>query len=155
MPNPTQRHSKGFTLIEIMVVVAIIGILAAVAMPAYTGYIARANRADARTQLIQAALFMQRFYAANDSYQQDRAGTAVLTAMPASLKNSPADGTALYTLSIPTATDTDFSLRMVPVSTGKMASDKCGTFTLTATGVKGVLVNNAAGSTTLRDECWK
>ncbi|MDD2810923.1 type IV pilin protein [Rhodoferax sp.] len=155
MPTPTHRHSKGFTLIEIMVVVAIIGILAAVAMPAYTGYIARANRADARTQLIQAALFMQRFYAANDSYQQDRAGTAVLTAMPSNLQNSPADGTALYTLSIPTATDTDFSLRMVPVSTGKMASDKCGTFTLTATGVKGVLVNNAAGSTALRDECWK
>jgi len=155
MPTQTHRRSKGFTLIEIMIVVAIIGILTAVAMPAYTGYIARANRADARTQLIQASLFMQRFYSANDSYQQDRAGTAVLTAMPTNLKNSPADGTALYTLSIPTATDTDFSLRMQLVVSGKMASDKCGAFTLTATGVKGVWVNNAAGSTALRDECWK
>lgn len=138
-----------------MIVVAIVGVLAAVAMPAYTGYVARATRADARTQLMQAALFMQRFYSANDSYAEDRAGNAILTAMPAAIKNSPADGTTLYTLSIPTATSTDFVLRMVPVAAGKMANDKCGTFTLTATGVKGVLVNNAVGSTALRDECWK
>lgn len=155
LPPLKIRSLHGFTLIELMVVVAIVGILAAVAMPSYTSYIARANRADARTQLQQAAVFMQKFYAANDSYQTDRSGSAIATAMPAALKNSPADGTALYTLSIQTATDTDFELRMVPVAGGKMSTDLCGTYTLNSLGTQGVWVNNAAGSSALRDTCWK
>lgn len=149
------EKTRGFTLIEIMIVIAIVGILVAVAMPSYTSYIARANRADARTQLIQASLFMQKFYAANDSYKTDRSGTAVANAMPASLKNSPATGTALYTLSVQAANEADFELRMVPVSGGKMSADKCGAFTINSAGAKDVWVNNATGGAALRDECWK
>ena len=150
-------RAAGFTLMELMIVVAIIGILATVAIPSYTSYISRAQRADARTQLVQVAQFMQRFYAANDSYQQDRAGNAVIDQIPANLKQSPADSTAIYTLSIPNATlsTTDFKLQMDPVVGGKMASDECGSFTLTATGIRGVLVGTTVGSTTLRDKCWR
>jgi len=152
---PRIEKARGFTLIEIMIVIAIVGILVAVAMPSYTSYIARANRADARTQLIQASLFMQKFYAANDSYKTDRSGTTVSNAMPASLKNSPATGTALYTLNVQAANDADFELRMVPVSGGKMSTDKCGSFTINSAGAKNVWINNATGSAALRDECWK
>lgn len=151
------RPAAGFTLIELMITVAVVAILASIALPSYTSYIARGRRADARTQLVQAAQFMQRFYAANDSYLQDRSGNAVLGQVPAGLLHSPADSSALYDLAIPSATLTAaaFTLQMVPVAGGSMASDECGSFTLTSAGVRGVEVGGVAGSTTLRDKCWK
>lgn len=151
----TLTGAGGFTLIELMVVVAIVGILASIALPSYQSYIARARRADARTQLVQVAQYMQRFYAANDSYTTDRAGNAVLDQVPASLKISPAEGTKAYDLDIPagTLTVTSYVIRMVP--TGSMTDDECGTLTLSSTGARGVIVGGTAGSTALRDKCWK
>lgn len=157
-----KNHSKlpyrrnrfaGFTLIELMIVVAIIGIVAAIALPSYSSYVARARRSDARTQLVQVAQFMQRFYAANDHYATDRSGNAIQ--IPGSLQVSPADGPKLYDLSVTTANATTYEIRMVPTAGRAMANDKCGTFTLTSTGVRGVLVGGLAGSATLRDSCWK
>lgn len=160
-PTFNAKKYRGFTLIELMIVVVIIGILAAVAIPSYNSYVARARRADARAQLLQVAQFMQRFYSANDSYSTNRAGVAVLTAMPESLRRSPGDTTtaAVYQLNTAiaaagnyaiNATATDFTLTMSPVTGGPAANDPCGSFTLTAAGVRGV--SNATSS---RDECWK
>jgi type IV pilus assembly protein PilE len=153
------RRPRGFTLIEIMVVVAIVAILAAIALPSYTQYIARAKRADARSQLLQVAQFMQRFYAANDRFDQDRSTASVATLIPAGLSVSPATGTALYQLNnaITTLTDatftvtaTAYTLTMAPISGLNMANDGCGMYTLSSTGVRGV-----SGNTLTRDECWK
>jgi type IV pilus assembly protein PilE len=147
MQSPSRGRRGGFTLIELMIVVAIVAIIAAVALPAYTSQVARAKRADARTQLMQAAQFMQRFYAANDAYNVNREGTTVETAMPAGLKRSPADGAQLYQLTVE-ANETSYKLIMEPI--GGMASDDCGSFTITSTGVKSVEGNKKS-----RDECWK
>ncbi len=142
-------RARGFTLIELMITVAIIGVLAAIAVPSYTSYIAKGRRAEARTQLLQVAQFMQRFYTANDKFDLDRAGNQVADQIPGGLKRSPADGTQLYELGV-TATSTAYTLTMAPLTGTSMASDKCGTYTLTSTGVRGV-----SGATYTRDECWK
>ena len=157
--KPSSRMS-GFTLIELMIAVAIVAVLAAVALPSYTSYIAKARRAEARTHLVEAAQFMQRFYAANDSFLKDRADHDVIDQMPANLKQSPADGTKLYDLAIPLGPSPltnamSFTLHMVPVAGGTMGNDACGTFTLTSTGVRGVLVGSVPNTGTLRDSCWK
>ena len=154
---PRLKVSAGFTLMELMITVAIVGILASIALPSYSSYIARSRRADARTQLVQVAQFMQRFYAANDAYNEDRASNGVLTQVPASLTVSPADGTKLYDLTIPagTLTITSYVIQMVPVAGRAMANDECGTYTLTSTGIRGVTVAGTPGSAALRDKCWK
>lgn len=142
------RPSNGFTLIELMIVVAIVAILASIALPSYTSYVARAKRADARGQLLQAAQFMQRFYAANDQYVNDRAGNNISTQIPAALARSPADGNQVYALTV-SATTSTYTLTMAPVAGSSMAADLCGSFTLTSTGIRGVT------GTKSRDECWK
>ena len=157
VPHKAPARALGFTLIELMIALAIVGVLAAVALPSYSSYIAKARRADARTQLVQVAQFMQRFYAANDSFSLDRANNEVINQVPASLKQSPAGSAKIYDLTIPSATltPTGFEIRMVPVAGGVMGQDPCGTFTLTSTGLRGVLVADGVGPAALRDTCWK
>lgn len=142
------RRQRGFTLIEIMITVAIVGIVAAIALPSYRSYVDRARRADARAQLMQAAQFMQRFYTANDQYVNDRAGNNISTQMPSNLMRSPTDGPQIYALTVD-ATVSNYTLTMAPLSTSTLANDACGSFTLTSTGVRGVT------GTQSRDVCWK
>ena len=158
-PTPALRAARtttgGFSLIELMVAVAIVALLSAIALPSYTAYITRAARADARTQLLQVAQFLQRFYSANDSYATDRSSNAV--SIPASLNRSPADGTKLYDFGFATGspTATTYRIQMVPVAGGIMANDECGTFQLDSTGVRSVVVSGTTNTSTLRDRCWK
>lgn len=144
---------KGFTLIELMITVAVIGILSAIAIPSYTEYINRSRRADAQVQLQAAQMWMERFYAQNYRYDQDAGGTAVSFANQP-FANSPRtdEGPTAYTLSLTTVARNNYTLTATRSSSGKMASDGCGNFTLTNTGLKG-LASQATGKTVA--DCWR
>lgn len=132
--NPgVQISAHGFTLIELMIAVAIIGILASIAIPAYQQYVLRANRADAQAILMETAQFMERYFTTNNSYED----AAVLS------NQSPKTGTAKYNISFSVdPTDTAYELQAVP--TGGQTADACGTLTVDQTGATDA---DAAG-------CW-
>ena len=136
------RADAGFTLIELMVVLAIVAILAGVAYPSYIESVKRARRSEARTYLLEAQQFMARFYSANSRYTTDEAGTTS-PALPARLQSVPADAPR-YTLSV-AATLNGYTLTAAPVG-----EDDCGDLTLTHTGAKG-----RSGQGPTAAECWR
>ena len=130
----------GFTLIELMIVIAIIGVLAAIAYPSYQGYIERTNRADMMSEMQQIAT---RIESSKTNYKRyDRIPlTAVLSGTPAAdgSMNFPASGTALYTITVTpndatTLSDKDWTVTAAPITGTRMASD--GSLTLDSTGEK-------------------
>lgn len=136
------RHSnRGFTLIELMIVVAVIAILAAVAYPSYAEYIQRGHRADARAGLLQAQQWLERAATATGAYP---------TTLPASL-GWASDTSKRYTIGFKGAnTNAAFTL-IATRKAGAQGSDRCGDYTLSNTGVRGN-DNLATGTTT--EECW-
>jgi len=150
------RGGRGFTLIELMITLAVVAILAAIAYPTYQDSVRKSRRADAKSVLLNAAQWMERFYTENNRYDQNRAGTAV--SLPAGLTQAPIEGgTKYYNISMTDCagaaqvTADSFTLRAAPIAGSPQVNDRCGALTLTSTGVRGVCV--AAPPTA--DECWR
>ncbi|MEO1957048.1 MAG: type IV pilin protein [Methylophilaceae bacterium] len=133
--NPTKN---GFTLIELMISVAIIGILASIAYPSYQQSILRSRRADAQGALLGLANAMERYFTENNTFL-GASGTAVA---PANIgpprvfaQQSPTGGgIAYYGLTIQAATANTYTLLAAPI--GPQAGDNCGNLQITQTGAK-------------------
>jgi type IV pilus assembly protein PilE len=139
------ERAAGFTLIEIVTVLAIVAILSAIAIPSYFQYIIRGHRSEARATLTQAAQWMERWRTERNSYQ-DPLNAPAPPALPQYLQRSPATGAQMYQISVVTPTPGSYVLSAAPM--GTMAGDACGTFTLDNTGLR-----DRTGAETI-ERCW-
>ena len=128
-------RTRGFTLIELMIVVAIVAILAAVAIPSYQQYIQKSRRVDAKETLTRMATLQERFFFQNSAYAtniDDLGGTA-----------SPE---GWYRINMPVATNSTFTITATPI--GAQANDtRCASFSIDQT-----LRQTATGTDS--DNCW-
>ena len=143
MMNIRISKQSGFTLIELMIVIAIIGVIAAIAMPSYNSYLKKSRRADAKIALTKMADAQERWYLQKSTY------TTVITNIGGA--DSP-DGD--YTLSAAAGADgilNGFILTAVADTDGLQADDvACKTFKLSSTGLKTALTSGGAANT----KCW-
>ena len=145
--NMKKRLSAGFTLIELMITVAIIGILVSIAYPSYQDSIMKSRRVDVQGALMGLANAMERFYTVNNTYVGATVGPGPTDIYPAT---SPVGGgTAYYDLLIFPSTASTYLLNATPIVGGPQATDKCGTLTLNQAGVKGF-----GGSGMTSADCW-
>ncbi len=135
------KRQGGFSLVELMVVVAVVGILASVAYPSYVEHVRKSRRAECTAVLVGLANAMERRYSTTSSY----AG-----GWPAGEPTRcPRDGgDVFYNVSFAAGQPTASSFVIQAVPSGSQSADKCGTLTLDNTGQKGMKTGQTV------KECW-
>ena len=137
---------NGFTLLELMITVAVVAILAVIANASYQNQVTNTRRATAAVCLTEVSQFMERFYATNLRYNTTLGGAAV--AIPA--LQCRTDIAAHYTISFSAApTATTYTVQAVPQGAQAGRDTRCGTLTLNHTGAK-----TESGTGTVAD-CWR
>lgn len=135
-------NKNGFTLVELMITVAVVGILAIIAVPSYTQYVRRANRTDATKTMTLNAQALERCYSQAFSYVNCAGAAAGTLASPNRKYN--------VTISVPdpAVPAPSYFIRAVPLSPDQIADTACTTFTLNTAGAQG------ATGTANAQTCW-
>jgi type IV pilus assembly protein PilE len=145
MSAATKRLSAGFTLIELMIAIGIVGILAAIAIPSYNSYVRRANRTEAVNTLTQYAQAMQRCYSQNFTYTP-AGGCGALTAGPTTTAPN-----GYYTVTIAPLTATSYTITAVPAKAPQTKDTQCSSLKLLSTGAHS---STDAGGVDSTSTCW-
>lgn len=147
-----QKRTRGFTLIELMVVIAIVALLVMVAMPAYDSYVRKTKRSLGKAELMSVMARQEQFFVNNKQYATALTGLGY-SASPYAI-NQDGDEVAvtassrIYQIAISAATATAFTLQAIPQ--GSQAKDtQCGTLQITSVGVKSIV-----GGTGSVSDCW-
>ncbi|WP_353314472.1 type IV pilin protein [Candidatus Albibeggiatoa sp. nov. NOAA] len=152
------KKSKGFTLIELMIAVAIIAIIVAIAVPNYNRYLAKSRRADAKTALITIAQLQETYFADNNTYATGN-GTEPFNTLRAKREGFElVDGfyrskDGYYKLDFKRANATYFQVRATPTGIQKTDEESiglCNAFLLDSRGTKGVEYVSSANT----EDCW-
>ena len=139
-----KKRNRGFTLIELMIVVVVIGILASIAYPSYTEYVLRGKRAECKSAILQTANLLERYFTVNNTYSDDFADIGG----KAFSGDNSASSACTLAIEPETASDTmadGFKITGTPAAT----DSKCGNLTLNQKGIKG-----KSGSDSV-DYCWQ
>ena len=144
-----QAKLRGFTLIELMITIAIVALLSAIALPSYNNYVRKAKRMDAKIALLDMASRQERFFSTNNTYTK-LATNLGYTALPASV---PGSGTATYEIKVSEASASAYNLLATPQ--GGQLKDSCGSYTINQLGVQGNTFSGVSLNLTLSAECWR
>ena len=144
-----QAKLRGFSLIELMITVAIVALLAAIALPSYTNYVRKAKRMDAKIALLDMASRQERFFSTNNTYTNVAANLGY-SALPASV---PGSGTTTYEISVSSASTVAYILLATPKT--DQLKDSCGSYSINQLGVQANTFSGASLSTTLSADCWR
>jgi type IV pilus assembly protein PilE len=148
MPRPaSERPARGVTLMELMIAVAIIGILGAVAWPQYSSYSTRANRSAVAGCLLEQAQFMERVYASNMRYDQNNGAATTLPATACRTNLASA-----YTIQFATGQpgQRTYVIQAVPQGQQSTRDTACGTLGLNQAGDR-----TKSGTAPTVAECWR
>ncbi len=141
------RARRGFTLIELMVAVAVVSVLVAIALPSFFEQLARARRTDVQAALLEDAGYMQHYYASHNAYTDTPAPQLPFT-------RTPRTGAASYAISVSVPANDPTSFVLTAVRAGAMSSDPCGDFTYDNLGQRDLVAGSfAAGRSAVR--CWR
>jgi prepilin-type N-terminal cleavage/methylation domain len=133
------RMAAGFTLLELVIVVLIISILAAIAIPQYRQYVVRSHRVDAQSALVELAARQERFYYTNNAYTDDLAKLNAVSTQAGEL----------YSVDIPSASSTGYTVRASAQGSQQKSDGACQTLTINQLGVRG-----STGAKDNDPACW-
>lgn len=143
MQGRIKHGQSGFTLVELMIVIVVVGILASIAIPSYSSYLIRAKRTDAKTELLAVAQQLERCYTRTNTYNN----ADCTPALPRYTPNGAVAAKATYQITGEVAAQT-FTLTATPKN-GQASDSKCANFTLNQVGAKAVSGSMAA------QQCWQ